>query len=130
MHAIVGHNEFAAQPGKSKLRQFNKIALVIHNQNTRRHGDNLAWIAPNAKAGGLNPGDELETEKARLAARLENCEGSYFSLPSAALTASKFGRSFGVAVCSLYCTTPALSMTNAARADVSPTPASIGNTTS
>jgi len=54
----------------------------------------------------------------------------YFSFASAALIASKFGKSFGVAVCSLYCTTPFLSMTNAARADVSPTPASIGNTTS
>jgi len=54
----------------------------------------------------------------------------YFNFASVALTASKFGKSFGVGVCSLYWMTPALSMTNAARADVSPTPASIGNTTS
>src|ERR1017187_9542579 len=44
--------------------------------------------------------------------------------------ASKFGKSFGVGVCSLYWTTPFLSITNAERAAVSPTPASIGNTTS
>src|SRR5580765_3189087 len=54
----------------------------------------------------------------------------YFNFARAALTASKFGKSFGVGVCSLYCTTPLLSITNAARAAVSPTPASIGNTTS
>ena len=36
----------------------------------------------------------------------------------------------GVAVCSAYLTTPSLPMTNAARAEVSPTPASIGNRTS
>src|SRR5262249_40639652 len=40
------------------------------------------------------------------------------------------GKSFGVGVCSLYWTTPLLSITKAARAAVSPTPASIGNTTS
>src|SRR5476649_1624062 len=56
--------------------------------------------------------------------------GNYFNFASTALTASKFGKSFGVGVCSLYCTTPFLSITNAARAAVSPTPASIGNTTS
>jgi hypothetical protein len=54
----------------------------------------------------------------------------HFNLPNAPLTASKFGRSLGVGVFSLYWMTPCLSMTNAARAAVSPTPASIGNTTS
>src|SRR5208283_5037452 len=54
----------------------------------------------------------------------------YFNFASAVLMASKFGRSFGVSVCSLYCTTPFLSITNAARAEVSPTPASIGKITS
>jgi hypothetical protein len=54
----------------------------------------------------------------------------HFNLPKAPLTASKFGRSLGVGVFSLYWMTPCLSITNAARAAVSPTPASIGNTTS
>jgi len=54
----------------------------------------------------------------------------HFNFASVACTAAKFGRSFGVGVCSAYCTMPALSMTNAARADVSPTPASIGKRTS
>src|SRR5882672_3214431 len=49
----------------------------------------------------------------------------YFSFASVSLMALKFGSSFGVGVCSLYCTTPPLSMTKAARAEVSPTPASI-----
>src|SRR3954468_18676868 len=48
----------------------------------------------------------------------------------AALTLLKSGRSFGVGVCSAYLITPSLPMTNAARADVSPTPARFGNTTS
>ena len=47
---------------------------------------------------------------------------TYFNFASVALIASKFGKSFGVGVCSLYCTTPFLSITNAARAAVSPTP--------
>ena len=34
----------------------------------------------------------------------------YFNFASAALIASKFGKSFGVGVCSLYCTTPCLSI--------------------
>jgi hypothetical protein len=50
-------------------------------------------------------------------------------LASAALIASKFGRSFGVGVCSAYYTTPSRPMTKAARAAVSPTPASIGKST-
>jgi hypothetical protein len=54
---------------------------------------------------------------------------TYLSLASVALTWSKCGRSFGLGVCSLYWTTPALSITKAARAAVSPTPASIGKTT-
>src|SRR5438046_2227104 len=54
----------------------------------------------------------------------------YLNLPSVSFTFSKLGKSLGVGVCSLYCTTPFLSITNAARAAVSPTPASIGKTTS
>src|SRR5436190_1985263 len=60
----------------------------------------------------------------------ENLQQAYFSFASALLTASKLGRSFGVGVCSLYCTTSLLSMTKAARAAVSPIPTSIGKTTS
>ncbi len=52
------------------------------------------------------------------------------SLPRISFTAAKFGRSFGVAVCSAYWMTPFLSMTKAARAAVSPMPASPGKTTS
>ena len=55
---------------------------------------------------------------------------AYASLASAAWTAWKLGRSFGVGVCSAYCTTPCLSMTNAARAAVSPMPARLGKSTS
>src|SRR5688500_14854069 len=44
-----------------------------------------------------------------------------YVVDSAALTALKFGRSLVVAVCSAYFTNPSLPMTNAARADVSPT---------
>ena len=47
---------------------------------------------------------------------------------SAAWTAAKFGRSFGVGVCSEYLITPSLPTTNAARADVSPMPARLGKT--
>src|SRR5260370_1782256 len=53
----------------------------------------------------------------------------YFSLANVSLTFSKLGKSFGVGVCSLYWTTHFLSITNAARAAVSPMPASMGNTT-
>ena len=49
-------------------------------------------------------------------------ETPHFNFASAALTASKLGRSFGVGVCSAYCTTPFRSMTKAARAAVSPMP--------
>lgn len=55
---------------------------------------------------------------------------NYLIFAKVSFTALKFGKSFGVGVCSLYCTTPFLSMTNAARAAVSPTPANIGKTTS
>src|SRR5262245_32210992 len=54
----------------------------------------------------------------------------YFNFERVSWTFPKLGRSFGVGVCSLYWMTPFLSMTKAARAAVSPTPASIGNTTS
>ena len=54
---------------------------------------------------------------------------SYFSFARVSLTLAKLGSSFGVGVCSLYWTTPLLSITKAARAAVSPTPASIGKTT-
>ena len=54
---------------------------------------------------------------------------SYFSLARVSLIAAKFGRSFGVAVCSAYCTTPALSTTNAARALVEPKPSRSGSST-
>lgn len=47
---------------------------------------------------------------------------AYCSLAKVSLIASKFGRSFGVGVCSLYFTTPSLSMTNAARAATEPKP--------
>ena len=54
---------------------------------------------------------------------------AYFSFARAALTALKFGNSFGLGVCSLYWIMPLLSTTKAARAAVSPIPASIGKTT-
>jgi len=57
-------------------------------------------------------------------------QACYCNFANAACTAPKLGRSFGVGVCSLYCTIPCLSITKAARAEVSPTPASIGNNTS
>src|SRR5260370_969981 len=47
----------------------------------------------------------------------------YFSLANVSLTFSKLGKSFGVGVCSLYLTTPFLSITNAARPAVAPAPA-------
>ncbi len=47
---------------------------------------------------------------------------AYFSLASVSLIALKFGNSFGDGVCSLYCTTPCLSMTIAARALTDPSP--------
>lgn len=45
------------------------------------------------------------------------------------LIALKFGRSFGVGVCSLYLMTPCLSMTKAARALAAPNPARSGKRT-
>ena len=39
LHAVVGHDEFATQPGEAVLHQLDEIELVIHNQNeacTRR----------------------------------------------------------------------------------------------
>ena len=55
-------------------------------------------------------------------------------LLTAGVLGDMFGRrevfAVGLGVFSLYCTTPALSMTKAARAAVSPMPASMGNTTS
>ncbi|GEM_PF-1456955 len=95
-----------AQSGTGKFRHQQTRMSALQNLPTKK---NQA-----ARVGGLNG---------------FGWPGNYFNFASAALRASKFGRSFGVGVCSLYCTTPCLSITNAARAAVSPTPASIGNTT-
>src|SRR5678809_1285730 len=77
-----------------------------------------------------HPTARSATDKTNRPERRFTARRIYFSLPRTSLMALKLGKSFGVGVCSLYCTTPFLSMTKAARAEVSPTPASIGNTTS
>src|SRR5674476_1696154 len=60
--AIVRHDQVIAVSAEFVLQQLDEIVLVIHDQNTRHHADNLARLAPNTKTAGLNPGDELETK--------------------------------------------------------------------
>lgn len=55
--------------------------------------------------------------------------GDYFKPAKVVLIAAKFGRSFGVGVCSAYCTTPFRSITNAARAEVAPKPSRSSSST-
>ena len=42
LHAVAGHDEFAAQPGEAILHQLDEIALVVHNQNSRHHAASLS----------------------------------------------------------------------------------------
>ena len=37
LHPVVGHDEFATQPGEAILQQLDEIEFIIHNQNTRHH---------------------------------------------------------------------------------------------
>jgi hypothetical protein len=37
VHAVIGHDEFAAQPGKTILHQLDEILLIVHNQNSWHH---------------------------------------------------------------------------------------------
>jgi hypothetical protein len=60
--AIVRHDQVIAVSAEFVLQQLDEIMLVIHDQNTRHHADNLACLAPNTKTAGLNPGDERETK--------------------------------------------------------------------
>jgi len=61
--AIVGHDQIITVPRKFVLQQLDEIILVIHDQDPRHHADNLARPVPNAKTVGLQPRDEMETEK-------------------------------------------------------------------
>ena len=41
LHAVAGHDEFAAQPGETVLHQLDKIALVVNDQNSWHHAARL-----------------------------------------------------------------------------------------
>ena len=42
LHAVVRHDELAAQPGEVILHQLDKIALVVNDQNLRHHAASLS----------------------------------------------------------------------------------------
>ena len=82
-----------------------------------------------AKAGGFLAALQSAADRfpLSLGRGIRGEDTSYFSLPSVSLIALKFGSSFGVGVCSLYWTTPSLSITNAARALTEPSPSRSGS---
>ena len=77
------------------------------------------------------PSDGPKQNRRKLPSACVHCLSvrPYCNFARVSLIAVKFGRSFGVGVCSLYCTTPFLSMTNAARAEVEPKPIRSGSST-
>jgi hypothetical protein len=87
-----------------------------------------SWIIESVR--GLAQSKTLTRHWGRFMASMRGNVPSFFlgsiqgqlNLARVALMASKFGNSFGDGVCSLYCTTPFLSMTKAARALVAPKP--------
>jgi len=42
LYAVIGHDQFIAQPGESELHQLDKIPLVVHDQNARHHTGKLS----------------------------------------------------------------------------------------
>ena len=127
---VLGRKPTLLSPGESLreamilIRQAEQLSPYprprgfVHKART--YEDYARWRRSQPKRNGreMNPA-RPEEASAR----------AYFNLARQSFTASKFGKSFGVAVCSEYCTVPCLSITNAARAEVSPTPASMGKRT-
>ena len=107
------------------LQGMVRIGEVAHGEKTERPKDGRA-------EAGERLGEASSWGMVRDGSGVPQPFSRWFlqPFPSAALTCSKLGRSFGVGVCSAYLMTPSWPMTKAARAAVSPTPANMGKRTS
>lgn len=128
----AGHIKFAyRRHGDLSDASWNSITTSLNAGAMPREqfgiGDDPGLIALTRDL--LHPPPRDGSQNAGCRRDRRSSSSDYLRPARTSLSFAKFGRSFGVGVCSAYCTTPCLSITKAARAEVSPTPARFGNST-